>query len=78
MLFVIWIASIAVATVIGLNRGSPIGGFLLGLFLGPIGILAALALENKRTKCPFCRERIDKNATKCPRCQSELATEPKL
>ncbi len=71
-LFIIWIASIAIATAVGSRRGSPLAGFLLGVFLGPIGALASLALNNSRRPCPYCMERISRDAVKCPHCQSAI------
>jgi hypothetical protein len=71
--FVIWVGCVVAAWAIGNSKSSPGGGLLLGIFLGPIGVLAAFALvDNKRAKCPHCRELIDKEATKCPKCQSSL------
>jgi hypothetical protein len=75
--FLIWIASIVAAWAIGNSKSSPVGGILLGLFLGPVGVLCAFALvDNKRHPCPFCRELISKEAVKCPRCQSDLSKPP--
>jgi hypothetical protein len=33
-------------------------GFLLGFFLGPVGVVAALGLDN-RPICPWCAGRLD-------------------
>jgi hypothetical protein len=73
MLWGIWLVSIFIAAIIGGTRGSPVGGALLGIFLGPIGVLAAFGLRStKVAKCPMCKEWIQKDAVKCPRCQSTL------
>jgi hypothetical protein len=56
---------------IGMLRGHPIGGFVFGFFLGPIGwILVALA--DSRPKCRYCRSAIPKRAMICCVCGSRL------
>ena len=72
--FLIWFASIFLAAWVGSQRNCAGAGLLLGIFLGPIGAIAAFALVDNRKKCPYCKEQIDKDAIKCPRCQSDLAT----
>lgn len=42
---------------------------LLPFFLIGLGIFIYL---NTHSKCPFCKEYIDKKAIKCPHCQSDL------
>lgn len=77
MLIFIWVVSMVLSTMIGASKGSAIGGLLLGLFLGPVGALASLALQdNNRKECPFCKELIKRAAVKCPKCQSDLSTPP--
>lgn len=49
-------------------------GFVLGAFLGPIGILVAFALDNRRV-CPLCHGRLDGRPLLCPHCRSELRCE---
>lgn len=57
-----------------------LAGFVLGVLLGPIGLLIAFfikptgakLMEGKRT-CPFCKEPIHAEASVCPHCQRESA-----
>lgn len=41
LLVPIWIACVVVASIVGNRRGNLAAGFLLGLFLGPIGVRIA-------------------------------------
>lgn len=73
MEFVIfWFICGLIAAAIGSSKGEGCVGFIIGLILGPLGILAALLSKGNRVRCPYCREYIDKKATKCPKCQSDL------
>lgn len=48
-------------------------GALLGILLGPLGlILAALYLDN-RARCHMCHGRLDGEPILCPHCQTDLA-----
>jgi len=60
------------AGAIGARKGEPIMAAVLGLFLGPLGILFALLSKGNRIACPFCREMVDPAATVCKACRSEL------
>ncbi|MBZ0250894.1 MAG: zinc ribbon domain-containing protein [Burkholderiales bacterium] len=68
----LWVISIIAATIIGHLKGEGGTGFLLALFLGPIGVIITIVLKGDRKVCPFCQEKIHKAARKCPKCQSEL------
>jgi len=66
----IWFISLILATVIGSRKGNPISGFLVGLLLGPIGVVIALVSGDKnRISCKFCAEKIMNTASICPHCQ---------
>jgi ribosomal protein L37AE/L43A len=46
--------------------------FIVGVLLGPFGILIALFSQGNRKTCPHCRELIHKDATVCSHCQRDL------
>ena len=45
--------------------------FFLGLFFGPLGLIASLGIDN-RYKCVYCRGRVNDRPQICPHCHSEL------
>ena len=57
---------------IGANKGDGVAGFLLGLFLGVIGIIIIALTAG--IKCPYCQTKIHKNAIICPKCNKDLIT----
>ena len=67
-----WIASGIVGGVIGARRNSASAGFALGVLFGPLGAIAAFALDG-RFACPSCRNKIDTGVRICPTCHAELA-----
>jgi hypothetical protein len=72
----IWIICGIVAAIIGNQKGEGCAGFILGVVLGPIGILLALGSKGNRKQCPFCKEMIHREALVCPRCQREMPAPP--
>jgi len=69
---VLWALFGLLAAYIASNRGGGgCGWFLVGVLLGPIGVVMAL-FEGK--KCPACMTRIHKAATRCPSCQKDLGS----
>jgi hypothetical protein len=46
-------------------------GICLGLFLGPVGVVAACLIDH-RPRCPKCREHIEMDAAVCIHCESKL------
>jgi hypothetical protein len=63
-IWAIWSGTVAA------NRGgSSLGYCVVGVLLGPIGVILAYFVGQK---CPFCRSRIHHNATRCPKCHGEL------
>jgi hypothetical protein len=69
---VVWLLCGVAAGMIGSRKGAGCSGFLVGLLLGPIGIIIALVMKGSRVHCPFCKELIQKKAVICPHCRSNL------
>lgn len=62
-----------IGAVIGQKKGQPVGGFFLGVLLGPIGwIIAYMAKAGTRT-CPDCAERVIDKAKVCKHCGHRFA-----
>jgi hypothetical protein len=71
-LIVFWIVCGIVAAIIGSRKGAGCSAFIVGLALGPLGIIVAIIMKGDRRQCPSCQEYIDKNASRCPKCQVDL------
>lgn len=84
--YLVWVLIWAfIWSMLGLNVGRLRGlgclGFLLGLFLGPIGILIIHVLANSPTApfaesgyyCDECRMPVHPHARKCPYCRTKFA-----
>lgn len=72
-ILLIWvICGIAAMAVYQRKGRSGVTGFLGGFLLGPIGLILAILSGNNLPKCPFCAERIQKEAKVCPHCQRDL------
>jgi hypothetical protein len=67
-----WVVSGVVGAVIGSRRNSSAIGFALGLLFGPLGAIAAFALDG-RFPCPRCGNKIDNDVRLCPTCRGEVA-----
>ena len=61
-----------VAGMIGAKKGEGCTMFIIGVLLGPFGILIALFSRGNRKTCPHCRELIDRDATVCSHCHRDL------
>jgi len=85
MIFVsVWLLMSIAAAIISEKRGnSPILGFVGGLILGPIAVIAALAekpnkkiekdvIKGNKRKCPFCAEIVKNEAFVCKHCGREI------
>jgi hypothetical protein len=64
-------ACAAIGGWIGNRKHAGGAGFLLGLLLGPIGVVVAAMLDN-RLRCPKCANRIDDQIKLCPVCHATL------
>ena len=67
----LWILFGIVAGMIGAKKGDGFSMFVIGVLLGPFGILIALFSPGNRKTCPHCRELIDKDATVCSHCHRD-------
>jgi hypothetical protein len=61
-----------VAAIIGARKGEGFTMFVVGVLLGPFGILIAIFSQGNRKTCPHCRELIHEDATVCSHCQRDL------
>lgn len=70
---VFWIGVILIngliGAAIGQRKGRPVGGFILGAIVGPIGWLL-VAFGGTGAKCPSCRGDVPRDATRCMHCGS--------
>ena len=76
--FIFGIAAGVVTAARSQNALGFVPGFLIGVILGPIGLLISFFIKPTKAKlmkgkreCPFCREALDVRATVCPHCQRE-------
>lgn len=79
----IWLVFGVVSSIIASNKGnSGCGGFLLGVLLGPIGLLIALfssgnenstnQSKNYTRRCPYCAELVHHQAIVCKHCGRDI------
>lgn len=85
-ILIFWLLMGVVSSVVMSQKGrSSCAGFLLGVLLGPIGLIIALVLkkdqeqinraewqDGKVRQCPQCAEYIKSEARKCRFCGSEV------
>lgn len=79
---VIWIAFGVLSAVVATGKGRDgCGWFLMGILLGPIGLISAFVASpnekrviesGKRQRCPFCAELVRVEAIKCRFCGESL------
>lgn len=67
----LWFSSAVAAGIIGHSRQAALPGALLGMFLGPIGVLAAFALDG-RSSCPHCAGKLDGRGQICQHCHRPI------
>ena len=74
-----WIVFAIIGGAIGAMKGRVGPGILLGVLLGPLGILFSLGLTSQKDldkkstrKCPYCAERIQKKAKVCKHCHKSV------
>lgn len=57
---------------LGARINEPVGGFLLGAFLGIFGWIIILIIGACGPKCPQCKATLVRGAKKCRYCQTDL------
>ena len=71
-LIFIWLACGVVAALIGNRKGEGCLAFVVGVLLGPLGILIALFSRGNRKTCPHCKELVHRDASACSHCQRDV------
>lgn len=71
-IFAFWLVCGFVGAIIGSAKQSGFAGFLLGLILGPLGLLAAFMVDG-RAKCPTCAGRLHSGSRLCHHCGQPIA-----
>ena len=71
-IFLLWVLCGMIASIIGAKKGQGCFGFVIGMLLGPFGILFAVISKGNRKSCPYCKEWIHKDAVRCSYCQKEV------
>ncbi|MDP3276886.1 MAG: hypothetical protein Q8Q09_16920 [Deltaproteobacteria bacterium] len=65
----IWAISVAGSWYAGRMNRQPLVSLLMGIVLGPLGLILALMSEGT---CPHCKLTVPAEATVCPRCTRDL------
>ena len=72
LLFTFWLVCGIIAAMIGGRKGMGTSGFLIGVLLGPLGVLIAHFSKGDRKTCSSCKELVHKEAKVCPHCQRDF------
>jgi hypothetical protein len=67
-LALIWIGSAVVGAIIGSAKNAWIRGALLGIILGPLGVMIMLGIAPFLLVCHGCKHSISKSNLNCPNC----------
>lgn len=71
-LIAFWLVCGIVGGIIGSAKNAGVQGFIVGLMLGPLGVLAAFAVDG-REKCSQCGTKLNMGAKICPQCHEPVA-----
>lgn len=74
-LFVVGIFAF-IGHLIGKSKGRSTGGAAMGALFGPVGLVGAAFLSDKRRQCPACKGHVPDEARKCMHCGEELPAPP--
>jgi len=72
-----WLICGVIAASIGSDKECGCLGFILGILLGPFGIIIILLIKGNKKLCPYCMSRIPAEATVCSKCQRDMSQEEK-
>lgn len=72
-LVILWLGCAVFGALMGQAKGRAAGGFALGLFLGPLGLVGLALLGPVKAQCPYCRELVDGRAVVCPHCRGQFS-----
>ena len=76
LIVLVWIVCIAAGALAASGKHAAGTGAILGAILGPLGVVAALGLD-ERDQCPRCTSRIDSaEGMVCQYCRSPLYRDP--
>ncbi|MCD4828604.1 MAG: zinc ribbon domain-containing protein [Candidatus Cloacimonetes bacterium] len=72
----IWIVCGIIGSIIGNPKGLGCAGFVVGVLLGPLGVIIMVVLalvgdSREKRQCPFCKKMINREATVCPFCREK-------
>ena len=71
---IVWLGSIFCNTVVGADKRRGVEGFVLGLFLGPIGLVVTMLLPVRHIrKCPECQFGVPDRANRSGHCGAKLS-----
>ncbi len=71
LLVIVAIACAFLGGLVGAQKNASGTGAILGLVFGPLGVIAAFALD-ARPKCPNCMTHLNGRAKECPSCRKPL------
>ena len=84
LLIPVWILIGIITALIGSRKADPDERvarftlyFLIGIILGPIGLLLASVDSGGAVTCPACRKTVSGKASICPHCRNELPVSTK-